>query len=142
MSQASRFALNVTWTWPVMIALLFIAMLPLYGPIMPGIEGRLLPVTTPISFINVTQVDGGFAAQMKYIKLRDCEYLGASADNVMSGEPVEFHPYTGVQPLGTWATGQHISRPWFVGALSTDGLRIRWVHRCSPLWLTVTQAFP
>lgn len=142
MSLASRFALNVTWTWPVMIALLMLALLPIYGPLMPGIEGRFLPVTTKIEFLNMTPVQGGIAAQMKYVKTRECEYLGTTADNIMSGEPIDFYPYLGAQPVGTWATGQHISRPWFIGAPSLDGVRIRWLHRCSPLWLTVTQAFP
>lgn len=142
MSQASRFALNVTWTWPVMLVLLFIAMLPLYGPMMPDIEGSILPVTSKIEFLSPVVVDGGLAAPMRYTKFRNCEYLGVSADDVMSGEPVDFHPFVGPPPLGTWATGPHISRAWFIGAPTLAGLRIRFIHRCSPLWLTVTQAFP
>ena len=141
MSPSSKLALDVTWTWPVVILLLFFALMPLYGPLMPTVEGRFFPVTTKITFVNPRPTDGGTLAQMSYVKSRDCELLGVSADDMMSGQTIEFHAVVGTS-VGTWATGPHISVPWFIGAPSITGLRVRWVHRCNPLWLTVTQAYP
>lgn len=141
-TESKQFALTVTWSWPVVVVMFVFLALPVFGPLMPAIEGGVWPVTGKITFINQTPVQGGIAAQMSYTKDRDCQFLGVSADNLMSGEAVDFHPYLGDIPVGTWATGSHISRPWFIGAPNTDGLRVRWVHRCSLLWLTVTQAFP
>lgn len=52
--ERRQFAVNVTWTWPMVLALLFFAMLPIWGPIVPPLEGAVAPVTSKITFIQQT----------------------------------------------------------------------------------------
>lgn len=61
--ERRQFAVNVTWTWPMVLALLFFAMLPIWGPIVPPLEGAVAPVTSKITFIQQTQVEGGITAR-------------------------------------------------------------------------------
>ena len=124
-----------------MIVLFVLAMLPIYGPLLPPLEGAVWPVTSKVSFVNAAPTEGGLTARMSYTKLRDCEIIGVSLDR--NGVPIEFEPVAGsLEALTTRGTGPQISRQWFIGADSTDGLRLRFIHRCSPWWMTVTIAFP
>ena len=139
--ERRQLAINVTWTWPMVIILLVLSMLPAWGPLLPPLEGAILPVTTKVKFINVKPVDGGLAVRMSYQKLRDCQILGVSMDK--NNVPIEFEPLVGsVDTLVTKGTGPQISREWFVGVDSVVGIRLRWIHRCGPWWTTVTVAFP
>lgn len=134
-------AVNVTWTWPTILLLLTLAMLPVWGPLMPPLEGMIAPVTSKVSFINAAPVEGGFTARMSYTKNRDCEIIGVSMDK--NGVPVEFEPVAGsLDALVTRGTGPQISRLWFIGNDDLNGLRLRWTHRCHPLWIVVTVAYP
>lgn len=139
--ERRQFTINFTWSWPAVLTLLFLAMLPVWGPLLPPIEGMIAPVTSKVTFIQQTQVEGGMTARMSYTKNRDCEIIGVSLDR--NGVPVDFEPVGGsTDVLQTRGTGPQISRLWFIGADKTDGLRLRFVHRCSVLWTTVTVAYP
>ena len=139
--ERRQFTISVTWTWPVIIGLLILAMVPIWGPLMPPLEGQLLPVTTKVKFINTRPIEGGTILRMSYEKLRDCQILGVSMDK--NGVPIEFEPVAGsLDVLTTRGTGPQISREWFAGTDKLDDVRLRWVHRCSWLWTTVTIAFP
>jgi hypothetical protein len=139
--ERRQFAVNVTWTWPMVLTLLFLAMIPVWGPLLPPLEGALAPVTTKVAFIQQTPVEGGLNVRMSYEKLRDCQILGVSMDK--NGVPVEFEPVVGsVDALVTRGTGPQISRLWFVGNDNVTDVRLRWIHRCSPLWTVVTVAYP
>lgn len=141
MSPQAKFALDITWTWPVTILLLIVALLPLYGPLMPPIEGTIAPVTSKVTWVSVRPAEGGLIARMSYVKHRDCEIVGVSLDK--NGVPVEFEPVAGsTDNLTTRGTGPQISREWFIGTDDLHDLRLRFVHRCNPLWLVVTVAFP
>ena len=130
----------MVWSWPGAIAILLVAMLPVYGPLVPVIEGEVAPVTSKVEFVDVTPLaSGGFTVRMRFTKYRDCEYLGATLD--ANGMPVDFAPVAGGTPE-TLSTGERLSRPWFVGATSLDGLRLRWSHRCNPFWTTITVVYP
>lgn len=124
-----------------MFILLFFSMLPVWGPLIPPLEGRIAPVTSKVTFIEQPPVEGGFTVRMSYTKLRDCEIIGVSMDR--NGVPIEFEPVNGsLDKLFTRGTGPQISRQWFVGDDSLDGLRLRWIHRCHVLWTAVTVAYP
>lgn len=139
--ERRQFAVNFTWSWPAVLTLLFLAMLPVWGPLLPPIEGMIAPVTSKVTFIQQTQVEGGLTARMSYTKNRDCEIIGVSLDR--NGVPVDFEPVGGsTDVLQTRGTGPQISRLWFIGADKIEGLRLRFVHRCSVLWTTVTAAYP
>ena len=125
----------------MVLALLFFAMLPIWGPIVPPLEGAVAPVTSKITFIQQTQVEGGMTARMSYNKNRDCEVIGVSMDR--NGVPVEFEPVGGsLDNLITRGTGPQISRLWFIGDDRVEGLRLRLLHRCNPFYITVTIANP
>lgn len=139
--ERRQFDISVTWTWPVIVGLLILAMIPIWGPLMPPLEGTIAPVTSKVTFIEVKAAEGGLTARMSYTKNRDCEIIGVSLDR--GGVPIEFAPVNGsVDKLTTRGTGPQISREWFIGSDNTDGLRLRFIHRCHFWWTTVTIAFP
>lgn len=139
--ERRQFTVNFTWSWPAVLTLLFLAMIPIWGPLTPPLEGQLLPVTTKVKFINTRPVEGGVILRMSYEKMRDCQILGVSMDK--NGVPIEFEPVAGsLDVLTTRGTGPQISREWFAGTDKLDDVRLRWVHRCNPLFTTVTLAFP
>lgn len=141
MSPGAKFAINVTWRWPVVITMLVFAMLPVWGPLMPPLEGAVMPVTSKVSFTAVTPVEGGMTVRMNYTKNRNCEIIGVSMDR--TGVPIEFDPVSGsTDNLITRGTGPQISRLWFIGNDDMDGLRLRFLHRCHMLWTTVTVVYP
>lgn len=139
MSPSQRNAVRLTWAWPSVVLLLFFALLPVYGPIMPAIEGALLPVTSKVMFKDIMPVERGLAVRMQFTKLRDCEYLGVTADR--DGRSVDFEPIAGGPPI-TLPAGDRLSRPWRIGVTDLEGIRLRWVHRCGPWWTTVTVGYP
>ena len=139
MSPSARAAMSFTWSWPGTLILLAAVMFIMWTPVMPTADGLLFPVTSQIKFIDVKPVEGGLSVRMDFIKLRDCQYLGVAADR--EGIPIQFEPIAGDEPM-TLPTGQRVSRPWFLGTEHLDGLRLRWAHRCSPFWITVTQGYP
>ena len=121
--------------------LFLFAMLPVWGPLIPPIEGAVWPVTSKVTFVDQTAVSGGLKARMSFTKLRNCEIVGLSLDK--NNVPIEFEPITGyIGSLVTRGTGPQITRFWFIGADSIDGMRLRFIHRCNPLWTTVTVVFP
>lgn len=141
MSPTVRFAVQFTWTWPVTIILLIIAMIPVYGPLMPPIDGALWPVTSKVTFIEQRATEGGVIIRMRYVKNRDCELAGLALDR--HGVPIEMDPVQNSENrLTTRGTGLQVSREWFIAADSLDDMRLRFIHRCNPLWLTVTVAYP
>ena len=148
-------------TWfnrPMAVVLLLAAMLPFYGPLMPTIEGGLLPVTTSIVFVDpVTRLPLLDAAgeqivpltadpadptsilvRFTFTKLRACEYLGTNAQ--IKGITVDFESASA--PSGTRLPGQITSPVWRLHATSLKDLEVRFIHRCNPFWLTVTKAYP
>lgn len=130
---------RVVWTWPGATTLLILVMVIIFWPLMPVLEGWAFPVTGKISFVDVVQTDGGLSARMKFNKFRDCEFLGVSADR--DDVPIAMDPIHGGFPI-TLPTGQRLSRPWLIGTDSLEGIRVRWVHRCSPYWTTITMGYP
>jgi hypothetical protein len=141
-SPGAKLAINITWTWPAVIALLVFAMLPIWGPLMPPLEGALWPVTSKVAFINQAATpEGGMLARMSYVKNRDCEIIGVSMDR--AGLPVDFEPAAGsLDNLITRGTGPQISRQWLIGDDSIQGLRLRFIYRCHTLWTTVVIVYP
>ena len=139
--ERPQLAINVTWTWPVTIGMLVLVMIPIWGPLMPPLEGAVWPVTSKVVFVDQQITEDGRLVRMSYTKNRDCEIIGVSMDRV--GTPIDFEPVAGsLDALVTRGTGPQISRQWFVGDRSIEGLRLRFLHRCSPWWTTVTVAFP
>lgn len=138
-SQAVWHILEVAWGWPVVVLLLFFALLPVYAPLMPSLEGAIRPVTSKIDFVDVKPYEDGLSLRMHYFKLQDCVYRSASADK--DGVFVSFVPIAGGEPA-TYPTGERLSQPWKIGTTNLGDIRIRWVHECHPYWDTVTIGYP
>lgn len=139
--ERRQFAISVAWTWPVVIILLVFAMVPIWAPIIPPLAGLIAPVTGKVTFIEQTPVEGGMHTRMSYYKNFDCTIEGVSLDR--NGVPIIFEPVVGsLKTLTTKGTGPQISQLWFIGDDKIEGLRLRWIHRCNPYFLTVTIAFP
>ncbi len=137
--RAMRFASQRSWWflfWAALVAL------PIYGPIMPMIDGFILPVTTKISPVHpVVTDDGGLEFKFQYTKLRACEYLGTEAR--LSGYHVDFGLAPGqLQMGGTRSTGAQISQLWHLDNPTLQGVTIYFLHRCMPLWISQTQVYP
>lgn len=125
--------------WKFLVIALLLA-LPIYGPVMPAVEGWLLPVTTKIAPVNLVADGEGMDFRFQFTKMRACEYLGTEAR--MAGYHLEF--YQKVDPGGhsTRMVGAQTSNLWHLNAKTLDGVTIWFIHRCSPLWLTYTLAYP
>jgi len=141
MSPQSEAVIRFTWSWPVLLALLTLILFPLYAPLFPTVEGRVMPVTGKIVFVDVHPGPDGKSTllRMKYEKLRDCELLGVTADH--GGDPLDFDRVDGGPPI-TVPTGWRISGVWRISVTDLSGIRIRWVHRCNLFWTTVTVGYP
>jgi hypothetical protein len=137
--RRERAIMEITWSWPVTILLLIVAMSPFVLPLLPQFDGRFFPVTSKVKWLDVQPADGGVTAKMSYVKLRDCEYLGSSIDR--DGLPIPLNPVSGQKPQ-TFPTGTRVSAPWFIGSSDLEGLQLRFVHRCNPWFTTVTVAYP
>ena len=92
-----QFAINVTWTWPVVICLLVLAMIPIWGPLMPPLDGTVWPVTSKVTFVDQQPTEGWLLARMSYTKNRDCEIIGVSLDRDRLGELHELYLSCGVR---------------------------------------------
>ena len=126
----------LTAIWPGVLSVPVIV-----APLMPPIDGTLAPVTSKVTFIEQRAVDNGLVVRMRYVKNRDCELVGVTMDR--HGVPIEFDPVAGSENrLTTRGTGLQVSREWFIGADKLDDIRLRFIHRCNPLWLTVTVVYP
>lgn len=139
MSPSASRAMQIAWSFPGTFLLFLLLLLPGFSSVIPTLEGSLFPVTSKVEFVQITPVDGGLTARMKFTKYRDCEFLGVAADR--DGISVSFEPVAGELPL-TLPTGERLSRPWALGSPDFKGIRLRWVHRCNPYWTTVTVGYP
>lgn len=125
---------------PILVLLALLVFLPVYGPYMVAIEGRLLPVTSRIEFTETTPTpEGGLDVRFRYEKYRDCEYLNTQ---VRLGEvDLEFDPVRGQRFSTVRPLGFNVSRLWHLNVTSLEGVQMWFVHRCHPFWITVTKVY-
>lgn len=112
----------------------------LWSPFMPTLEGKLFPVTSFITPIDVVASGSGLDFRFSYIKNRFCEYLGVTARDD-TGHLIDFDTVVDTPVIPSKLPGARTSRLWHLNSPTLDGISIFYVHRCSPLWLTVTQVF-
>jgi len=129
-------AIKSMTAWPMMVLLALVALLPLYGPWFPPIEGALFPVTSKITVGEAVAHDGSMLFRFSYEKYRTCEIVGVEA--TINGKPVDFGRADDTPP-GTRIPGDQTSRVWRLGSPSLDGLAVFFIHRCHPYWITITK---
>lgn len=137
-----------TAAWRASVVLMGSALIaiPVYGPLMPSLEGDLLPVTTRLVLLDpvtleplvpVPDPDGWISLRFSYEKLRSCQYVGVEAQ--VAGLRIEMEQAEG--STGTRLPGKQVSSVWRLHTASLRYLKIFFVHRCSPLWITITEVF-
>lgn len=113
-----------------------------YSPLMPTLEGMALPVTTKIEIVGgVERGWDGIDFRFAYTKLRNCELLGTDVRGP-GGKFVYFYPLPQQGAPQTRGLGPQVSNKWHLGADSLEGLQMTFIHRCQPLWVTVTKVWP
>lgn len=135
----SRIA-QVAASWPVIIMLFFLAMVPIWTPLAGEIEGYLLPVTSKVTWENITpDADGGVTLRMEFKKLRSCQFLGATMDR--DGVAIEFHPIDN-STIFTIAPVTVLTPLWHAQTTDLSGVRLRFAYRCNPFWVTISTVYP
>jgi hypothetical protein len=118
----------------VLIAALFVA-----GP---SLESRLLPVTTHAVVTEEVEDATGVLFFVNFVKRRQCEFLGLAWYIGARRVPVDFTPTDQQRVLGTRPAGPQEAGPWHLpGVRTLEGTQAWALHRCHPLWLTVTEFY-
>lgn len=146
------------WSWPGATALIILAMLPVYGPLMPNIEGKLWPVTTRIEFVDPVTLEPLFDTttgaqripltpdpddpasifvKFNYTKIRGCTYVSTEAKQ--HGVHVDFEVTEA--PGGTRIPGRQVSQRWRLHTVDFAELEVYFIHQCNPYWQTYTKVF-
>lgn len=134
MSRATR----ALASWPALLGLLLVALLPVYGPFMAYIEGAYLPVTSRATILSVKTDGNGIDITYSYTKLRACELSGFQA-KVNGVDAIITQIGDGIGQ--TFGIGPVPSRQLRLIAPSLDGVEMWVLERCSPLWLTATKIY-
>jgi hypothetical protein len=135
-------AYRVMNSWVTFFALGFFLTLPLWGPQMSTWEGMILPVTTKVDWVDVTPAADGVEFRFAYSKLRSCEFVNVVMEDAKGREVTLDLVDRLAPPPSTRLIGKQVSRLWHADIPTLDGVKLFFVHRCSPLWLTVTQGAP
>ena len=109
----------------------------------PLLETRFFPVVRDADITSERPVEPDVIFTIRFGKVRQCEFIGLAwyQDDVRLR--VDFHPDVDVQPPAqTRPTGQQHAGPWRLrGVERLDGTRAFTLHRCHPLWLTISHFY-
>ncbi|WP_127523561.1 hypothetical protein [Mesorhizobium sp. Z1-4] len=122
--------------WMMLIAI------PLLWPLGPRIEGFLLPVTGKVQVSKVEQRSEGLAFFVKFTKRRQCEFEAIIWYEGPVRLTLTFEPEA-EQQHRTRPVGDQYIGPWLLNGVSDlDGVVAYVLHRCHPLWMTLTRFYP
>lgn len=121
---------------------LSLALTPALFSVGPEIETRFFPVVENVQVENVTKVEEGVAFYVSFRKIRQCEFVGVAWYMGPERVGVEFAPGHNLYPK-TRPVGDQYAGPWMVRNIqSLEETRAFSVHRCHPLWETVSPFYP
>lgn len=124
--------------WPLPVLLLGVMSLWAIAPFMPGVEGKLFPVSSPPRLIQQTPIQGGIRATYAFTKYHDCEFIGSDWRNA-SGDAVRLSPADETGEINAQVrTGETVLTRDFIGASDWSELSAQSFHRCHPFWLRKT----
>ncbi|CTQ50913.1 hypothetical protein [Jannaschia donghaensis] len=109
----------------------------------PLIESRLFAVVSG-TVVTGTRVDPrGMLFNVWFRKSRPCEFIGLAWYDGDVRLRIDFHPSLPVQPVPrTRPPGGQAAGPWLLrGVESLQGTRAVTLHRCHPLWLTISEFY-
>jgi len=126
---------------PAFIGWLLLILLPLYGPYMPSLEGKLLPVTSKLHIEKVERQGDQSVIYVSFNKLRDCRFIGLTwyqGDRRLS---IRFLDKGGDSDPSR-QVGPQLAGPWVISTTSLAGSKVIVSHQCHPFWETRTIIFP
>jgi len=119
------------------------ALTPAVFTVGPLLESRFFPVVSRADIFDQASEADGVIFHVRFRKMRQCEFLGLAWYEGPVRRLVEFQPsVTEVVPVRTRPKGFQQAGPWRIGGLrSLRGTRAYALHRCHPLWITITDFF-
>ena len=119
------------------------ALTPAVFSVGPLVETRLFPVFTGTRVIAERRDDAGVEFHLEFRKRRQCEFIGLAWYAGPTRLPVQFEPEEPLPPRAlTRPIGEHRAGPWRLpGLASLRGTRAVALHRCHPLWITITDFY-
>lgn len=116
----------------------------------PAVETIAFPVVGKLQVDEIAEVTGKVTMQVRFNKLRNCEYVGISwfkgeKNGSFERVPIELRRPTGDSSSPNRPIGQQRSGPWIL-SMTLDQMRTnsfaQLYHRCHPFWLTTTDFYP
>lgn len=125
--------------WGILLGL---TLIPLLWQVGPWLEHRFFPVVEDVEIHDPTVTEDGVSFFVSFEKVRQCEFVGVAWYSGAVRVGVEFAPGHNLYPA-TRPEGDQFAGPWLVRDVSTlEGTRAAAIHRCHPLWQTVSQFYP
>jgi hypothetical protein len=144
---------NRTINWLAAMSLAFIiAIVTVFAlsPALARLEPMLFPVTTRLEIRQeaVRIEDGIIEFYVKFDKKRQCDFLGIAWYRGDERLVLKFEASSSLSPA-TRIVGPQFTGPWQLSAPSgfaplttMKGTKARVLHRCHPIWTTITQIYP
>lgn len=119
------------------------ALTPAVFSVGPLVETRLFPVVNQTKIFDEKVNKTGVEFHLEFHKRRQCEFLGLAWYAGPTRFPVRFEPDATMPPQSlTRPIGFHRDGPWQVlGLWSLEQTRAIAMHRCHPLWITITEFY-
>lgn len=109
----------------------------------PWIENRFFPVVVGAEVGPLGRDEMGVEFDIRFEKVRPCEFLGLAWYEGPVRMAVDFGPTEAPGPIpATRPMGMQHAGPWRIWGLeSLTGTRAYTMHRCHPLWITITDFY-
>ncbi len=119
------------------------ALTPAVFSVGPIVETRLFPVFSQTRVFAETANRAGVEFHLEFRKRRQCEFLGLAWYAGPTRFPVRFEPNATEPPQSlTRPIGFHRDGPWqILGLWSLQETTAFAMHRCHPLWITMTEFY-
>lgn len=109
----------------------------------PVVEKRYFPVVNRVEVSDVVPMDDRVAFHVRFLKRRQCEFISLAWYSGDMRMPIDFGPYASAGGSnGTRPSGWQHAGPWaLLGVESLRGTRAFVLHRCHPLWITISEFY-
>jgi len=108
------------------------------------LEGLFLPVVNSFTIDSVESGGGRSELTGTFLKLRNCDFVDINWNYAVNGG-ISTTNLDIVEPAKVRTGGFHEYGPWYVN-ISNENVRdhsvVEVIHRCHPLWNTITMVYP
>ena len=116
--------------------------IPILWPAGAWVEKTFFPVIRNVEITAVHPAQNGIMIELTFDKVRSCEFLGVVWYNGPLRVGVERNPNSPRYPK-VLAEGPQAAGPWLIRNVSDlEGTHAITVHRCHPLWETISHFYP